>query len=157
MAFLTLKRMRTYSLCAILGLGMAAALGGCGKAANEAKPQYELLETRWMLKQVDETPVMVSSFSYDYDSYIQLKRIDNRAVGLAACDAISARFALTTATKQLSLSQMGTMQSSCASPFLSNRYLSALAQTARYELEGNKLFLYDAQAAKPRLIFEAAQ
>jgi len=35
--------------------------------------------------------------------------------------------------------------------------LAALPQTQRYEIQGNKLLLYDVASATPRLIFQAAK
>jgi heat shock protein HslJ len=107
-----------------------------------------------MLEQIDDTHVMFSSFSYDYDSYIQFEAAGNKVQGLASCDAISGEFSLT-GTKSLSFARLGTTAGNCSSPYIARLYLAALPTTTRYEIVGNKLYLFDAQTAKPRLIFHA--
>jgi hypothetical protein len=76
--------------------------------------------------------------------------------GLATCDAIQGQFTLPAGSQQLAISQLNVTQSSCSVVNIANRYLAALPQTSRFEISGNTLRLYDAQATQPRLIFEAA-
>ena len=139
-----------------LNLAVALLLGSCQRDANTPEPIGALLNTRWMLKQVDATPLAVSSYSYDYDSYIQFMGTGNEVRGLATCDAIQGRFTVSAGSQQLAISQLNVAQSSCAVANIASRYLAALPQTSRYEISGNTLRLYDAQATQPRLIFEAA-
>jgi hypothetical protein len=136
-----------------LYLGAALALGGC---QDDPAPIDKLLNTRWMLIQVDAFPIMASSYSFDYDSYIQFTRAGNRVQGLATCDALAGQFTLGASTGQLTISQITTSKGSCTSPSVGPRYLAILPQTSRYEISGDMLRLYDAQAAQPRLIFQAA-
>jgi hypothetical protein len=99
---------------------------------------------------------MASSYSFDYDSYIQFTRAGNRVLGLATCDALAGQFTLGASTGQLTISQITTSKGGCTSPAVGSRYLAILPQTSRYEISGDMLRLYDAQAAQPRLIFQAA-
>jgi hypothetical protein len=104
--------------------------------------------------QVDVTPVAVSSYHEDYNSYIQFANTGNQVTGQAACDALNAQFSLGS-TRQLTISQLNLAKSSCSSPYMADRYLTALSQISRYEVSRDTLRLYDAQAIKPRLIFQA--
>ena len=81
-----------------LYLGAALLLGNCQR---EPEPSNELLNTRWMLKQVDVTPVSVSSYGLDYDLYIQFVGTGKQVRGLATCDALQGQFTLVTGTRQL--------------------------------------------------------
>ena len=139
-----------------LCLVAALLLGSCQHDTNNPEPNVALLNTRWMLKQIDATPLAVSSYSYDYDSYIQFVGAGNLVRGLATCDAIRGQFALPAGSQQLVINQLNVVQSSCSVANIASRYLAALPQASRYEISGNTLRLYDAQATQPRLIFEAA-
>jgi hypothetical protein len=138
-----------------LYLGLALLLGSCRKDSDDLEPTGKLLNTRWMLIQIDAFPIGLSSYSLDYDSYIQFVGAGNQVRGLATCDALQGQFTLVASTRQLTIRQLNVAQSSCAAPF-ANRYLAALPQTSRYEISGDMLRLYDAQTAQPRLIFQAA-
>lgn len=150
--------MKTQFTLPSLWLGAALLLGSCQRIASDPEPNStsKLLNTRWLLKQVDERPVAVSSYPPDYDSYLQFVETGNQVRGLATCDALQGQFTLVAGTQQLTISQLNVAQSSCAVPYTANRYLAALPQTSRYEISGDLLRLYDAQAAQPRLIFQAA-
>jgi hypothetical protein len=136
-----------------LYLGAALVLGSC---QDDPEPTDKLLNTRWMLMQVDAFPIMALSYYRDNQSYIQFASSGQRIMGLAACDTILGRFTLSTGTQQFAISQLTTAKGGCTSPVVGPRYLAILPQTSRYEISGDKLRLYDAQAAQPRLIFQAA-
>ncbi|MFD1871995.1 META domain-containing protein [Hymenobacter bucti] len=136
-----------------LYLGAALALSSC---QDDPEPTDKLLNTRWMLVQIDAFPLVASSYYEDNQSYIQFAASGQRMTGLAACDAISGQFTLSASARQLTISQVTTAKGSCTSPVIGPRYLATLPQTSRYEISGDKLRLYDAQAAQPRLIFQAA-
>lgn len=144
------KQFTLLSLC----LGTALLLGG--SCQRDPEPSNELLNTRWMLVQVDAFPLTLSSYYKDNQSYIQFATSGQRTMGLAACDTILGRFTLSTGTHQLAISQLTTAKGGCTSPVVGPRYLAILPQTSRYEISGDMLRLYDAQAAQPRLIFQAA-
>ena len=146
------KQLTLLSLC----IGTALLLGSCQKTTNDPEPTGKLLGTRWMLVQIDAFPLTLSSYYEDNQSYIQFATSGQHAMGLAACDAISGQFTLSAATNQLAISQLALTKGSCTSPVIGPRYLATLPQTSRYEISGNMLRLYDAQAAQPRLIFQAA-
>jgi heat shock protein HslJ len=139
----------------LLGCLVTLILGNCQRhASDDPAPAAELRTTRWALVQVDANPVSVSSYSEDYKSYIQFATTGSQAVGQAACDALNAQFALGSA-RQLNISQLSLAKSTCPSPYMADRYLAALAQTNRYEISRDTLRLYDAQATRPRLVFQA--
>jgi heat shock protein HslJ len=148
--------MRKKLTLSALHLMATLLLGSCQHDTDNPAPTAALLNTRWMLKQVDATPLALSSYSHDYDSYLQFVGAGNEVRGLATCDAIQGQFTLPTGSQQLAISQLNVTQSSCSVANIANRYLAALPQTSRFEISGNTLRLYDAQATQPRLIFEAA-
>jgi heat shock protein HslJ len=139
-----------------LCLSTALLLGSCRRTSDEPEPADKLLNTRWMLTQIDTFPVGLSSYSLDYNSYIQFTKTGNQVQGLATCDALQGQFTLVSGTRQLTISKLNVAQSSCAATNFANRYLAALPQTSRYEISGDLLQLYDTQATQPRLIFQAA-
>lgn len=137
------------------GLGVALLLSNCQRHADDAPaPTSDLRAIRWTLVQVDANPVAISSYSEDYKSYIQFAATGNQVLGQASCDALSAQFSLGN-TNQLTLSQLNLVKSTCTVPYMADRYLAALAQTSRYAISHDTLRLYDAQATRPRLIFQA--
>ncbi len=136
-------------------LAFVALLGGCQRGTTDPTPAPGLLGTHWALVQIDATPISVSSYSEDSNSYLQFAA-GNQLLGLATCDAIQGQFALGTGSQQLIISQLTTVKGGCTSPTIAARYLAALPQTSRYDVSGDMLRLYDAQAAQPRLIFRAA-
>lgn len=137
----------------LLYLGAVLLLGSC---QDDPKPTGKLLNTRWMLKQIDAFPIELSSYSLDDASYIQFTEAGNRVQGLATCDALTGQFTLVANTGQLTINQLAITKGGCTSPVIGPRYLATLPQTSRYEISGNMLRLYDAQATQPRLIFQAA-
>ncbi|MDJ0365491.1 META domain-containing protein [Hymenobacter sp. H14-R3] len=136
-------------------LAAAVLLVGCRHRNTDPAPTPAsgLLGTRWALVQVEAIPVAVSSYSYDYNSYIQFGAVGNQLLGLATCDAIQGQFALGTGAQQLTISRLTTTKGSCTSPNVADRYLAALPQTSRYAISHDTLRLYAPQVAKPRLIF----
>jgi len=143
------KQFTLLSLC----LMMALLLGNCQR---DPEPTGKLLNTRWTLKQIDAFPLVASSFYEDNQSYIQFATSGQQLTGLAACDAISGQFTLSSGTSQLTISQLALTKGSCTSPVVGPQYLAILPQTSRYEISGDMLRLYDAQSTQPRLIFQAA-
>ena len=139
----------------LLGLASASLLGNCQEKSQDPAPA--LTGKRWMLEQVDSTPISVSSYSYDYDSFIQFSTQDQGVSGLAACSAFKGSFVVQAASQQITFTQLTTTRGSCSDLKFATTYLVALPQTQRYEIQGNKLLLYDAASATPRLVFQAAK
>lgn len=108
-----------------------------------------------MLTEVDGTDLRLSSFSPDYDSYIQFAEAGNELQGQASCHRLSGLFKLSN-QQRLTITQLSPRQSSCTVQIFSSRYLTALPEVTRYEIAGRTLRLYDGSASKPRLVFEAA-
>ena len=138
-----------------LGLISTLLLGNCQKESLE--PASTLTGKRWMLEQVDGIPISVSSYSYDYESFIQFNAQDQGVSGLAACSAFKGGFVVQATRQQLAFTQFTTTPGSCSDLRFATTYLAALPQTQRYEIQGNKLLLYDAASAAPRLVFQAAK
>ncbi|OUJ75496.1 hypothetical protein BXP70_05650 [Hymenobacter crusticola] len=113
-----------------------------------------MLNTRWKLTYVGNFPLLASSYSYDFDSYIEF-RANNLVNGLATYTAFNGKFAYKPATQQLSLEPLTLATPTCNSPTVAARYLAALPTIVRYEVADGSLRLYDAQNAKPQLVFEA--
>ncbi|QIL77769.1 hypothetical protein [Hymenobacter sp. HDW8] len=74
-----------------LWLTAALMLGSC---VEDSDVNAELLNRRWRLTDVGETPIEVSSFFQDRESYIQFVASGNRIEGLSACDEIGGNFRL---------------------------------------------------------------
>ncbi|WP_133273308.1 META domain-containing protein [Hymenobacter radiodurans] len=134
-----------------LWLTAALMLGSC---VEDSDVNAELLNRRWRLTDVGETPIEVSSFFQDRESYIQFVASGNRIEGLSACDEIGGQFSLNAATNTLNITQLTVKAGSCSSPVIGGRYLAALPQITTYKQEGNTLRLYDAtNSLIPRLTF----
>ncbi|WP_223650789.1 META domain-containing protein [Hymenobacter psoromatis] len=136
----------------------ATLLGSCQHRTTEPAPTPTpgLVGTRWALVQIDATPIALSSYSYDYNSYIQFAATGNQLLGLATCDAIQGQFALGSGSQQLTINQLSTTKGGCTSPTVASRYLAALPQTSRYAISHDTLRLYAPQGPQPRLVFRAA-
>ena len=139
---------------ALLSLGGTLLLGNCQK--KDAGPASTLTDKRWVLEQVDGTPITVSSYSYDYDSFIQFSVRNNDAFGLAACSGIKCSYALA-ASQRLTFSQLVTTPGSCSNLNVATSYLAALPKTERYEIKGSRLLLYDGISPGPRLVFKTSE
>lgn len=136
-----------------LWLGIAFVLGSCTK---DSDTDAALLNKRWKLEEVGGLAIGYSSFSFDYQSYIQFVAADNTVQGLSACDEIGGQFSLDAGNKTLTITQVAVKPGACSSPVVGGRFLAALPQTTRYELDGNTLRLYDAtQSLTPILAFRA--
>lgn len=130
---------------------MAATLSSCTK---DADVDAALLNKRWMLAVVRGDDIRLSSYSFDQQSYIQFVAAGSKLQGLSACDEIGGQFSLNASTKTLTITQLTVKPSTCSSPAFGGRYLAALPQTARYEVDRKELRLYDAsQSLTPTLIF----
>jgi hypothetical protein len=139
----------------LLWLGIAFGLVSCTKD-SDADPA--LFNKRWMLAEVEGSYIRLSSFSFDYQSYIQFVAAGNKLQGLSACDEIGGQFSLNAGNKTLTITQLTVKQGVCSSPVFGGRYLAALPQTTRYELNSNTLRLYDAtQSVTPILTFRAEE
>ncbi|UOQ65835.1 META domain-containing protein [Hymenobacter volaticus] len=113
-----------------------------------------LLDTRWRLTQVEETPLWTSSYSDTYRSYIQFTR-QNTTTGLGPCNSFSGTFSQGNTAGQLTISQQASTKATCATQTLEDKYLNALPRTVRYEISGKELRLYDvSNSLRPLLVFE---
>ncbi|MBC6699126.1 META domain-containing protein [Hymenobacter puniceus] len=135
----------------ILLVSALTLLGSCKKEDDSSPIQ----STRWMLVQVEGTPIAVSSYSPTYRSYIQFNA-DSKTAGLAPCNSFGGTYTLGS-SNQLSVSAQASTRATCAAQNLEDRYLNALPRTVRYELSGQELRLFDAGTATPILVFRAAE
>ncbi|GAA4012056.1 hypothetical protein GCM10022408_25820 [Hymenobacter fastidiosus] len=136
------------SLFLISALGL---LSGCKK--EEAASSIQ--NTRWMLVQVEDFAIGLSSYSPAFNSYVQFSA-DNKTNGLAPCNSFGGTYASGSGT-QLRVSVQASTRATCAAQSIEDRYLSALPRTVRYELSGQELRLFDAATAAPILVFRAAE
>lgn len=136
--------------------GAAALLGGCQHHPADPSPTPQLLGTRWALVQVATTPVAVSSYSEDYNSFIRFAAAGSQVSGQAACAALRGQFVLSSGGQQLAINQLTTAAGSCASSNVADRYLAALPQTSRYVISHDTLRLYTPQSPQAQLVFRAA-
>jgi heat shock protein HslJ len=141
-----MHRFFTFSVC-VAGL---VCLGSCEKEEASSR----LLDTRWMLVQVEETPISLSSYSGTYRSYIQFSS-QNKTSGLGPCNSFSGTFSQGSAARQLTISQQASTRAACGAMMWEDKYFNALPRTARYEISGKELRLYDAtNSVQPLLVFE---
>jgi heat shock protein HslJ len=132
------------------------SLVSCEK--NEVSPSAAvLLDNHWMLTQVDDFPLFLSSYGPSNRSSLSFVALGECTVGLGPCNNFSGRFHLGSSPQQLSITPQIPTQVSCPVQELESHFLTNLALTARYEVNGNELRLYDASTATPRLIFRQEQ
>ncbi|WP_216678922.1 META domain-containing protein [Hymenobacter siberiensis] len=137
-----------------LALLMTLALGSCEKddATLPTQPTA-LLQSRWQLTQIDKTPVATSSYAETSKSYLEFVALGTCTVGLGPCNNFSGRYALAAGSQELHITPQIATRATCPVQDLETRYLDNLALTARYEISGNELRLYDATTPAPRLLF----
>lgn len=133
------------------------SLASCEKEDVTAPAQPLLLENRWQLARIDDFPVAASSYSEASKSYLEFVDLGKCTVGLGPCNNFSGRFSLGQSGQALSISAQIPTVAACPVQALETRYLDNLALTARYEISGDELRLYDATAATPRLVFQRAK
>ena len=140
------------SFC-VLGVVAALSLEGC-QEKEETTPNSPLLDTRWVLVQVEETPINVSNSSNVHHSYIQFTK-QSTTVGLAPCSSFGGTFSQGSTAGQLAISQQASTKTVCAALNVEDKYLNALSRTVRYEISGKDLRLYDVtNSLRPLLVFE---
>ncbi|MBF9221942.1 META domain-containing protein [Hymenobacter ruricola] len=138
-----------------LALLATLALSSCEKEELGSPTAATLLDARWMLAQVDDFPVAAASYSGTAGSYLEFVGLGTCTVGLGPCNNFSGRFTLG-GGQQLALSAPIPTRVPCPVQDLENHYLTNLALTARYEISGEELRLFDKEKAAPRLVFHRA-
>lgn len=133
-----------------LALLMTLALASCEK--EEAAPPTALLLSHWQLTQIDNFPVGLSSYSEASKAYLEFVELGTCTVGLGPCNNFSGRYSLA-GGEELRITPQIATRATCPVQDLETRYLDNLALTARYEISGTELRLYDATAPAPRLLF----
>jgi heat shock protein HslJ len=132
-------------------LTLLVATTGC-KDKNEESP---LLNTRWMLVQVEEFHIALSSYGDTHRSYIEFTGGTDRTTGLAPCNSFGGSFTLGKEPGLLTISPQAATKISCGALAIETKYLEALPRTVSYEITGKELRLYDASnTTRPLLIFE---
>ena len=141
----------------LLALLATFALASCEKDNGASPTQAALLESRWLLARVDSFSVAAASYSGTGRSYIEFVALGKCTVGLGPCNNFSGRFSLGSSGQELSIAPQIPTRATCPVQALETQYLDNLARTARYEISGPELRLYDARAAAPRLVFRRAE
>jgi len=121
---------------------------------KDPEPSSALFSTHWKLDRIGDTPLFVSSYGPDYQSYIKFEK-DNSAQGLATCTSFTSKVTHNPKQQQLSFGALNLGTPTCTSPVMAARYLAALPTIVRYEVSAGTLRLYDAQNAEPQLVFAA--
>ncbi|WP_071595171.1 META domain-containing protein [Hymenobacter aerophilus] len=137
----------------LLSAGTLFLLSNCQK---EPQPIQQLQRTHWMLSQVEDFPITLSSYSASYRTSVQFAP-DNTTTGLAPCNSFTGTYNSDSSTGKISISQQAATKISCPVQTLESKYLDAFPRTVRYEVVGQELRLYETGATKPHLIFTAAQ
>jgi len=129
------------------------ALASCEK--EDASPSATtLLDHRWLLTQVDGVALPPTAAANI--SYLEFVDLGHCVVGLGPCNNFSSRFTLGGVGQQLHITEPIATRATCPAQELENRYLTSLARTARYEISGPELRLYDGASSAPRLVFRQA-
>lgn len=127
-------------------------LGAC-QASKSTTPAASLHNTRWVLRTLAATPISTPENSQEI--YLQFNATNDQVTGFAGCNRYFGRFEQPTPTT-LRLLGVGSTKMFCeARQQTETNYLNALQQTARYEIEGNTLRLYDSADNNPVAVFEA--
>ncbi|MDO7874927.1 META domain-containing protein [Hymenobacter sp. ASUV-10] len=132
----------------------ALTLASCEKE-NASPSATALLDHRWLLTQVDGTALTPADASHN-TSYLEFVDLGHCTVGLGPCNNFSSRFELG-GGQQLHITEPITTRATCPAQELENRYLTNLARTARYEISGPELRLYDGAGSAARLVFRQEQ
>jgi heat shock protein HslJ len=127
------------------------ALCGCENDQGSA-----LTDKRWMLIQVDNFPLTLSSYSHTTQSYLEFSADGKRTTGLGPCNSFGGQYTLGGSGQQLSISPQAATRATCGGQNIEDLYLAALPLTTRFEIVGKELRLYDATSAQPRLVFKQA-
>ncbi|GAA4367299.1 hypothetical protein GCM10023185_39060 [Hymenobacter saemangeumensis] len=136
-----------------LALLTALTLSGCEK--EDASPtDSTLLAYRWQLRQVDDFPLALSSYSETTKSYLEFVDLGHCTVGQGPCNKFSGRYTLSATPQELQLSPQIATRMACPALEIEARFLENLARTARYEISGEELRLYDGEQPTPRLLFQ---
>jgi heat shock protein HslJ len=129
------------------------ALASCEK--EDASPSATaLLDRRWLLTQVDGAALTPANANRN-TSCLEFIDLGHCTVGLGPCNNFSSRFTLG-GGQQLHITEPIATRATCDAQELENRYLTCLARTARYEISGLELRLYDGESNAPRLVFRQA-
>lgn len=127
-------------------------LTACQTSKNTT-PAASLRNTRWVLRTLADVPITTPENSQEI--YLQFNATTDQAAGFAGCNRFFGRFEQPTPTT-LRLLGVGSTGMFCeARQQTKTEYLNALQQVARYEIEGDTLRLYAADAKKPLAVFEA--
>ncbi|NJN99305.1 MAG: META domain-containing protein [Anaerolineales bacterium] len=121
-------------LAFLLGLGITA---GC--SANGASA-VSLEQTTWQLEMLGTQPALTAR------PVTLIFQADNHVGGEAGCNSYGGTYSLN--GDQLTFSYLTSTLMACAEPeFMEQeqKYLTSLAQTAGYKLEGNRLTILDAK------------
>ncbi|TGE09825.1 META domain-containing protein [Hymenobacter fodinae] len=142
---------------AILTLFTLGLLAGCQPDNDTPPPAAQLEDTRWLLVQVEETPLTAASSSDANRAYLLLASDTRKTEGLASCNSFGGTYALGSASGTLTFSEQASTKAACPAQLLEMRYLSALPRTSRYEIKGEQLRLFGPDnSLTPRLVFERA-
>lgn len=141
-----------FTVLSIAGLGV---LGSCSD--KEASGKAALTGTRWMLVQVENFPVMASSYYESSRSYLQFTG-DGRTEGLGPCNSFGGTYTLDSSPDGLRISPQASTKVLCGGQGLETVYLEALPRTVHYEIRDRELRLFDASnSLRPLLQFKAAE
>lgn len=118
----------------LLGLGITAGCVASGASA------VSLEQTGWQLEMLGTQPALTAR------PVTLTFQADNHVGGEAGCNGYGGTYSLN--GDQLTFSYLSSTLRACAEPeFMEQeqKYLSSLAQTAGYKLEGNRLVILDAK------------
>ncbi|AIZ64861.1 hypothetical protein PK28_16435 [Hymenobacter sp. DG25B] len=133
-------------------------MASCQRIETNVAPTATLENTRWMLVQVEETPVPVPSSSLSARSYLEFTSADHKTSGRAPCNGFGGTYTLGSRPGTLTISGQMSTRGTCPAQALEYHYLSALSQTVRYEITGNELRLYGPDNSRqPKLTFNLAR
>jgi heat shock protein HslJ len=140
-----------YLFTLLSSISLLALVSGCEDKNSESV----LLNTHWMLVEIEGTPISYSSYSGTYRSYIEFTDGVNRTTGQGPCNDFGGSFTLGSQPGQLTISPQSSTKIACGGLGIETKYFEALPRTVSYQTVGKELRLYDAtNSTRPLLVFE---
>ncbi|MBC6989125.1 META domain-containing protein [Hymenobacter sp. BT491] len=141
--------------CLLLAACQSAqpAASNTGSSSASAKPDSPLLNTRWVVRQLNGAPVTVPEGGREL--YLLLRLGESHvAEGNAGCNRFSGRF-VASEPNGLSISNLLSTKMACPQLDTENLMMRSLEQVTHYELHSDNLALYGSDSAQPLLTLQA--
>ncbi|PJJ59674.1 META domain-containing protein [Hymenobacter chitinivorans] len=132
----------------------ASAPAPLSQAAEATIPTAELRNTRWVLRSLQNRAILTPT---NGEAYLLLRNDEQRAEGNAGCNRFRGTFTGAQAG-QLQFGPLLSTRMACLSEqdnATEKDFLAALAATRTYQISGDTLRLYSAEASQPQAVLHA--